>query len=226
MLLESVQVGLPQNRPSQDGARTWTTAYGKQPVRGPVQVRRTNLDGDAQVDRRWHGGPDMAVLAYPAAHYPRWAEELRWPDIAAGAFGENLTVSGTTELDACLGDVWRAGGATLQISQPRKPCRNISRFWNRPELLQLVVRTGRSGFYLRVLEEGAVEAGQEVRLLDRPYPDWTVARATEARARTAARPAEAEALLSIATLGADWREHIQGKLDRRQENPGADTSGA
>src|SRR5207248_2343476 len=112
------------------------TAYGKQPVIGPIHARRLGLDGDAQVDRRYHGGPDMALLAYAATHYPDWRAQLDWPELGHGAFGENLSVEGPTEDDACIGDVWRAGAALLQISSPRKPCRTISRYWRRPELLR------------------------------------------------------------------------------------------
>jgi MOSC domain-containing protein YiiM len=216
-----VQVGLPRRYGS--GARDWTTGYGKEPVRGPVHAGRTNLAGDGQADRRWHGGPEMAVLAYPAAHYAAWGEELCWPSIPHGAFGENLTVSGTTEDEACVGDVWRVGCATLQISEPRKPCKNISRFWGRDDLLRRVVRSGRSGFYLRVIEEGALQAGDEVVLLDRPHPEWTVARATRARNQAKERPGEAEALLRVAALGSDWRKHVRKKLDERDRKPGAGT---
>ena len=156
MLLAGIQAGMP--RPyGMEGRPPWRSGYAKSPIRGSVRVRRENLDGDGQADLRHHAGPDMAVLAYPQEHYARWRDELRWPDVPYGAFGENFTVAGVTEEDACLGDVWRVGSALLQISQPRKPCRNISRFWHRPELLRLVQRTGRYGFYLRVLEEGIVD---------------------------------------------------------------------
>ena len=214
MRLVSVQVGLPRRR-GPPGAAGWTTGYGKVTVYGPVRVGRENLEGDGQADRRWHGGPDMAVLAYPEEHYGRWREELDWGGLPYGGFGENLTVGGTTEGAACLGDVWRAGTALLQISEPRKPCRNISRYWERPGLLRLVGRSGRHGFYLRVLEEGAVEAGQEVRLVERPHPDWSVARATAARRGAARAPVEARALLGVAALGNDWRAHLTRALRGR-----------
>ena len=214
MRLVSVQVGLPR-RHRRLGTAEWTTGYAKVPVHGPVRVARENLEGDGQADRRWHGGPDMAVLAYPEEHYGRWRDELDWGGLPYGGFGENLTVGGTTEAAACLGDVWRAGTALLQISEPRKPCRNISRFWSRPGLLRLVERTGRHGFYLRVLEEGVVETGQEIRLVERPYPDWSVARAMAARRAAARDPAEAEALLGVAALGNDWRAHLSRALRGR-----------
>ena len=211
MLLVGIQVGTP--RAYENKGRPWTSAYGKAPFRGPVRVGRENLEGDRQADLRHHGGPDMAVLAYPEEHYARWSHELRW-DVPYGAFAENFTVAGVTEEDACLGDVWRAGTALLQISQPRKPCRNISRFWKRPELLRQVQQTGRYGFYLRVLEEGVVEPGQRVDLVERPNPQWTVQRATAARGSAALVPEEALSLLKVAELGDDWRAHVARALRR------------
>jgi MOSC domain-containing protein YiiM len=214
MLLARVHVGIPRTYVDEDG-REWTTGYGKSPVSGPVRVARENLAGDRQAHLRHHGGPDMAVLAYAEEHYARWRDELRWPDVPYGAFGENFTVAKVTEESACIGDVWRVGTALLQISEPRKPCRNIPRFWRRADLLRLVERTGRYGFYLRVLEEGVVEAGQSIELVERRNPQWTVRRATAARSGASGAPAEALALLEVEELGADWRAHIERALQRR-----------
>src|SRR5207253_6200200 len=131
--IESVQVGLPRN------AGEMRTAFGKRSVAGPVRAGRTNLEGDEQADRRYHGGPDMAVLAYAADHYPAWRAELSWPELPLGGFGENLSVSGATEETVCIGDVWRAGSAVFQIASPRKPCHKISDYWGRPDLLERVL---------------------------------------------------------------------------------------
>jgi MOSC domain-containing protein YiiM len=211
VLLVSVQIGVPRTYRGADG-RAWRSGFGKQRVDGEVRVRRENLEGDGQADRKHHGGPDMAVLAYPHEHYARWIAELRWPELPHGGFGENFTVAGVTERTACLGDVWRVGTALLQIAQPRKPCRNISRYWHRPELLRLVVQSGRYGFYLRVLEEGAVRAGDEIQLVDRPHSEWTVHRATAARLGARRDPAEARDLLHVAALGDDWRQNVSREL--------------
>jgi MOSC domain-containing protein YiiM len=204
MRIESVQVGKPAR------AGEMRTAFGKRPMTGPVHVGRTNLEGDGQADRRYHGGPEMAVLAYAADHYALWRAELGWPELALGGFGENLSVSGATEESVCLGDVWRAGTARLQVASPRKPCVKIARYWGRPELLRRVFETGRTGWYLRVLEEGAVEAGDAVELLDRPYPVWTVARAARvAMARRADLSASRE-LARVSTLPQRWRARLIG----------------
>ena len=177
MRLAGLQVGRPQRIA---GMRT---AFAKRPVAGPLRVGRTNLEGDGQADRRYHGGEDMAALAYSADHYPLWRAELSWPDLPLGGFGENLSVAGVGEETACIGDLWRIGSATLRIASPRRPCRKISRFWGRPGLLDQVRRSGRIGWYLRVIEEGLIEPGAEVELLARPHPDWTISRAFSAAVR-------------------------------------------
>ena len=135
-------------------------------------------------------------------------------ELPHGAFAENLTVEGADEWSVCLGDSWRLGEAELQVSQPRKPCNNISKFWGRKDLLQRVIDTGRFGWYLRVLREGCIEAGQSIELLARPHPEWTVARAMEARLSRAEDPAAAAALAALPELGEDWRGHLRPRTSR------------
>jgi MOSC domain-containing protein YiiM len=200
--IEGVQVGKPAQVV---GIRT---GFGKHPVAGVVRVARLNLEGDGQADRRYHGGEDMAVLAYSADHYGGWRTELSWPELPFGGFGENLSVSGATEASVCIGDVWRAGTALLQVASPRKPCRKIAAYWGRPALLQLAQRSGRIGWYLRVLEEGVVHAGATVALLHRPAPDWTVQRAFAAAA--VRRGADARALAGVAALADRWKAWLRG----------------
>jgi MOSC domain-containing protein YiiM len=142
------------------------TAYGKRPVQGLVHVLVQGLEGDEQAWRH-HGGPEMAVLAYSADHYPLWRAELSWPELPLGGFAENLTVAGASEETVCIGDVWRAGTAVLQVASPRTSCRKMSRFWKRPGLAKAAEVSGRVGWYLRVLQEGALQAGDEVTLAER-----------------------------------------------------------
>ena len=135
---------------------------------GRVFVGRTNLVGDGQADLENHGGIDKAVLAYSADHYPKWRRELSLPDMPYGAFGENLTISGLSEESVCIGDTLRIGTVTFEVSQPRQPCWKLARRWRMHELTGLVVRNGRSGWYLRVLEEGWIEASMPVMLIGPP----------------------------------------------------------
>ncbi|MDQ3513689.1 MAG: MOSC domain-containing protein, partial [Chloroflexota bacterium] len=140
----------------------------------------TNLAGDGQADLVNHGGADKAVCCYPAGHYADWHRELGLDPAAFpyGAFGENLTLSGVTETTVCLGDTFTVGTATVQVSQPRQPCWKLSRRWGVRDLAARVQRTKRTGWYVRVVEEGDVAAGQALTLVDRPVPDWTVERVT------------------------------------------------
>ncbi len=175
----SIQVGLPRDWGTPDAAdaldRPWRSAIFKQPVSGPVWLSRTGLDGDSQVAPT-HGGPEMAVLAYAQAHYPRWQAELQRHDTAVGGFGENFTVRGQDETDVCLGDVYAVGDAIVQVSQPRTPCWKLARRWRQADLVERVLATGRHGWFFRVLEEGHVSPGQCLALRDRPLPAWSMAR--------------------------------------------------
>ena len=201
-ILVSVQVGTPRflgtdvGLPEQLDHR-WRSAFFKEPVLGPVMLRFTNLEGDRQADPRVHGGPEMAVLAYSADHYPAWRAELGIAEMGPGGFAENFTISGQDELSVCIGDVYRVGEATVQVSQPRGPCYKISYRWKRPDLLGRCESNGRHGWYLRVLDEGLVAAGLPVELLERPNPDWSVRRAADVYRARKKRSAEAEQLARL-----------------------------
>jgi len=211
--LVSVLAGRPVWLVAADGRR-WRSGIVKAPVAGPVMVRATNLDGDGQEEAEIHGGPDMAVLAYSADHYARWREEIGLPGLDVGGFGENLAVSGQDERTVCVGDVYAVGDAVLQVTKPRGPCSKIARRWERPDLVRLVERSGRHGWYLRVLREGRVEAGQEVRLEDRPRPGWTVRRTADVYAERRRRPDLAAELLAVPELAAGTRRDLELALAR------------
>ena len=148
----AVLVGMPRTYGTEGAAdpleRPWTTALYKEPVAGPVRLGRENLSGDQPAQRSVHGGPEMAVLAYAAAHYPRWRDELGLPDLPYGAFGENLLVDGFDESSVCIGDVFAVGDARIQVSQPRGPCWKLERRWRIPDLIARVRDTGRGGVVL------------------------------------------------------------------------------
>lgn len=222
--LVSIQVALPAEHGTPGAARAierpWTTAFFKEPVAGPVWLGSTNLEGDRQADLKHHGGPDRAVLAYAAGHYPGWRAEL-YLEIPHGAFGENFTVAGMDEAAVCLGDVYEVGGAVVQVSQPRIPCWKIARRWQVKDLSARVQRSGRTGWYLRVLREGEVQAGDEMRLVDRPYPEWTIARANAALYTRPAVEAEVSALATCPGLAPSLRAALAGYLAQPLD-PGAD----
>lgn len=126
----------------------------KHEITGPeVHVGHLNIAGDRQADLRNHGGIDKAVYCYPSEHRPFWAAEIGY-DATEAPFGENLSTAGITEDEACIGDIWRWGAATLQICQPRWPCYKLALHSGRVDMIKRFVASGRCGWYLRVLEAG------------------------------------------------------------------------
>lgn len=203
-------------RPAWDHARSreWRTAFWKDEVAGPVRVATLGLEGDEQADRRHHGGAEQAVLMYAEAHYEHWRALPGLDAIGPGGFGENLTLRGADESSLCVGDVLELGAARLQVSSPRGPCSNISRRWNAEWLMKSVLELRRTGWYLRVLVEGAIAHGDEVRLASRPHAGWTIERLLRLRyvsPRPAADLAEAAALESLAP---EWRDRYRGLPER------------
>ena len=219
-IILSIQVGRPQQLGREDSPdphdKPWVSGFYKQPVTGPVQAGRTNLAGDEQADLQHHGGVDKAVLAYSADHYAYWNERLGRGELPFGAFGENLTIRGLDESSVCIGDTWQAGSVTFEVSQPRQPCWKLSRRWRIDDLARQVVENGRRGWYLRVIDEGELQASQEMALVARPHPSWTVARASELMHHKKDDLAAAAELASLPQLSASWRETLQGRIAKRQ----------
>ncbi|MBT5050019.1 MAG: MOSC domain-containing protein [Rhodospirillaceae bacterium] len=166
MRLISVNVGQPKkvsytDRKGRD--KTTTTGIFKEPVAGRVMLRRTNLDGDRQADLVGHGGPDKAVYVFAKENYAFWADKLGRTDFAAaGQFGENFTVEGMADDDICIGDRFRVGGALVEVTQPRVPCFKLGILMGIDNFQKQFAAECRVGFYLRVLEEGEVGAGDAI----------------------------------------------------------------
>jgi MOSC domain-containing protein YiiM len=216
MTLHSVNVALPV-AVAHEHASVLTGIF-KQPVAGPVRVRQLNLEGDGQADLVHHGGASKAVYAYSLDHYAWWRKTLARDDLACGQFGENLTVAGLDEAQLCVGDQLRIGSALFTISQPRVPCFKLGIRFGDKRMPKMFADSLRTGVYLRVLQEGSIEAGDAVEmvplgkgriairsLFDAYFkPDDPTARALLARA------------LEVPELSAEWHEHITQRLDRRQ----------
>jgi len=158
--LVSVNVGMPRDVEWQ--GRTVHTGIWKQPVEGPCRVRRLNLEGDGQGDLAGHGGEQRAVYVYQLGSYRHWREQLQRDDFVFGQFGENFTVDGLGDDEVCIGDRYRIGSALFEVTQPRVTCYRLGIRMNEPRMPALLVGHGRPGFYFRVLEEGAVQGGDEV----------------------------------------------------------------
>lgn len=149
--------------------RRIVTGIHKQAVEGPVQVNRLGLDGDEQADLTVHGGLSKAVYAYPGEHYAFWREHRlavlkRDEPLLAGAMGENLTLEGLLETDVWVGDRIRSGGVLLEVTEPRQPCFKFAARMGFSHAVKLMLQSGHTGFYLRVLATGAVCAGDELTL--------------------------------------------------------------
>ena len=212
MKLLSLQIGLPVTRVSDaaDGqAAAWVSGIWKSPVPAGerLHLNRLNLDGDAQADLKNHGGPDKAVCCYAREHYPGWRHLLgkSEADFPYGAFGENWTLLGLTEDAACIGDIYTVGTARVQVSQPRMPCWKLGRRWERPDFPLEVSGSGRTGYYLRVLEPGEIGAGDTRELIERPLPDWPVARVNRAMYVDKDDADLAEVLSRLPLLAEAWR---------------------
>lgn len=195
------------------GPEGLASAIDKQPAPGPVWVGESGIEGDQQADRVHHGGPDKALHHYPAEHYAAWREEL--PDPAGwviGGFGENLATEGLTEATACLGDVYQLGAARLQISQGRSPCRKLNLRFARPDMLERVLASGRTGWYYRVLAPGRVQPDDRLVLIERRHPDWTVARLYRSLFGPEADRVRWAALANHPALSASWRQRAKARL--------------
>lgn len=213
--LLSVQVGVPRTVGRADATdpmdQVWTTGFFKEPVAGSVRLRRANLAGDGQADLQNHGGPEKAVNVYPAEHYPYWEQVLGLAKLSPGAFGENFTIEGLLETEVCVGDVFEIGDVLVQLSQPRQPCWKLARRWRVKDLALKVQETGRTGWYFRVLQEGHVQAGARLRLIDRPHPEWTVTAANDVMHHCTHDVEATRLLAACPALSVRWR----GSLARR-----------
>jgi MOSC domain-containing protein YiiM len=209
MKVISVNVGLPREV-SANGQRVRTGIF-KEPVAGRVAVRRLNLDGDRQADLSVHGGPDKAVYAYPAEHYDFWRHELPGVELPFGMFGENVTVEGLREDEVNLGDRFRIGSAEFQVTQPRLPCYKLGLKFGRADMVKRFLHSRRTGFYLRVVKEGELGAGDAIARLHRDPGNVTVADITRLYAFEKDNAELLRRVLDLPALPEDWRAYFREK---------------
>ncbi|ODU23415.1 MOSC domain-containing protein [Sphingopyxis sp. SCN 67-31] len=198
------------------GAKGEPSAIDKRAVEGRRAVGALGIAGDEQADLSVHGGPDKAIHHYPRDHYGWWAETIGDHALLqdAGAFGENISTSGLTESAACIGDRYRLGSALVEISQGRQPCWKLGHRFGIATLPATVVTSRRGGWYYRVIEDGAVGAGDALELMERPLPDWSVERVFHLLIGGAGKrePAALRALAAMDLLAANWRARAQKLL--------------
>lgn len=196
------------------------SAIDKHVASNPLWCSFSGLEGDEQSDLRHHGGPDRALHYYPADHYPWWHNWQTALGLAAprtpwqpAAFGENLSGLGLTEVEACIGDVYRLGEALIQISQPRSPCFKLNQRFGYGQMSQVMQLNGRCGWLLRVLEEGRVAPQETMALVDRPYPALTVKRTADILFNQLRDETDLLLLLENPALSPNWRQHAANWLE-------------
>ncbi len=211
MKLLSIQVGLPRDVTFQ--GKTTTTGIFKDTVKGPVQVRTLNLDGDGQADLTVHGGIDKAVYAYGFDAYPWWKGARPQDKFELGAFGENLTLDKLPEERIYIGDTYELGGAILQVAQPRYPCFKLGIKFQDQTIIKEFMRSGRPGVYFRVLKEGAIDVGDELKLVGREKALLSVRELFLLDATTQLDRARLQEILSIPTLMPSYRKKYEKLLN-------------
>ena len=209
-IIAQLRIGRPQQLPG----LALPSAYHRQPVDGAVAVHELGLAGDQVGNTRVHGGSEKAIYAYPLSGYAAWRAEF--PGIAArfeaGAMGENLAVDGLDEADICLGDIVRCGTATLQVAQIREPCSTFAAVMGTARVVKAMARSGRCGWYFRVLCAGHIAAGDRHDVIERPHPAWPLTRFSPIAAGKAGRREELAQLAALPGLSAYWRAKLARRL--------------
>ncbi|HSH85531.1 MAG TPA: MOSC domain-containing protein [Guyparkeria sp.] len=188
----------------------------KKPLDGTVKVTREGLCGDEQGDKKHHGGPEKAVHHYPYDHYPFWRQhlpELQQDLFREGGFGENVSTVGLTEFNVCVGDIYRVGDTLLQVSQARQPCWRLNERFGEAAMAQRVQDTALTGWYYRVLEEGCMEAGDRMKLVERPAEDWSLQRVLRILYQDTLNRGELAQLAQLSVLTESWRELARRRLE-------------
>ncbi|MEI3606210.1 MOSC domain-containing protein [Pseudogracilibacillus sp. SE30717A] len=196
--------------------RPWKSGMFKKEQEGKILLTKTGLTSDEVADTKVHGGPEKALFAYPILHYFYWREELN-VDIDAGAMGENLVMEEADEFTTYIGDTYRFGDAIIQVSQPRQPCWKPARRFKVLDFALRIQKSGKTGWYYRVIEEGKVEAGSSLELLERPYPEWSIAACNEVMHVNKSDLHLTYELASCPLLAENWRHRLQRRL-RGQES--------
>ncbi len=215
MKLLSVNVSQPKE--VLHNSKRIKTGIFKEPVSGRTMMRHLNLDGDGQGDLRVHGGIHKAVYVYPAEHYDYWKRELGRDDLTYGKFGENLTVEGMLEDTVHIGDVFQIGEALVEVSQPRVPCFKLGIKMGNPQIVKPFLESERVGFYVRVLEEGDVGAGDPIERTKVGGGQMTVKEIVHLRHFDTTNTEAAEKAASLPALTPSWRDSFEEISVKAQE---------
>jgi MOSC domain-containing protein YiiM len=212
MKILSINVGLPREVPF--GEEIVTTGIFKEPVEGPVKLRKLNLDGDKQADLTVHGGEDKAVYAYPMEHYEYWQREL--PNLALpwGMFGENFTTEGLMEDSVNIGDSFHVGSAKIVATQPRMPCYKLGVKFGRTDIIKQFLASGRPGIYFKVIQEGQVEAGNSIELISKDENNITVKDIVRLYVKDNKDVESMRRAIRVKALPIGWRYHFCQRIEQ------------
>jgi len=216
MHIVSVNIGLPQDI-AWKGKMVRTSIF-KQPVAEAVAVHAEHLGGDGQADLRVHGGPDKAVYAYPQEHHAFWQQHLLAASLVPGAFGENLTTVGLLENQVRIGDCYQVGTAVLMAIQPRRPCFKLGIRLQDESIVRRFEESGRSGIYFRVLQEGVLQAGNPITLVQPSPYAVTIQDLTNYNATGPKDPRRLQEILDVPYLSRSWRERFSQLLALAEGN--------
>lgn len=206
MTVTSLNIGLPKKEIFH--GKEITTGIGKRPVSGAVNLGKLGFEGDGVADAKNHGGIDKAACVYSLDYYPHWEETLG-VKMPPAAFGENLTVSNLKEDDVCIGDIFELGAAMVQVSQPRQPCKTLAARFGRKDLAKLVVDSGYTGFYFRVLKEGIVKSGSPLILRKRDPHEVSIAFANYIFHHDCKNRNGIAKILAVPALSEAWQRSLQ-----------------
>ncbi len=212
MKLISVNIGVP--RLVMHNGEPVSTGIFKAPVSGKVVLRTLNLDGDRQADLSVHGGPSKAVYAYPSEHYEYWQQELPERELPWGMFGENFTTSALHEVELNIGDKFRIGSAIVMVTEPRMPCYKLGIRFGRSDIIKRFLVSGRTGFYLAVLQEGEVGAGDRIELIEKSKHSVRVSDVTGLYVREKQNAELLRRAIQVEALPESWRGYFQNQLQK------------
>jgi MOSC domain-containing protein YiiM len=204
--VESLNIGLPKDE--EFHGRKVRTGMCKTPISEALQLWQLGFEGDGVADLKHHGGADKAACVYILDHYPYW-QNILGADLPAAAFGENLSVSGMSEDDVCIGDIFRVGTAVVQVSQPRQPCSTLAVRYDRSDMVKLVVDSGRTGFYFKVLQNGVVRQGDTISLMASDPDRVSVTFANQIFHHDRQNREGIERVLAVPALSESWRQSFQ-----------------
>ena len=198
--------------------RPWETGMFKKPTEEKIWLSETGLFGDEVADKKNHGGPEKALFAYPTKHYSYWNNELDHASMEDGGMGENLVIHDADEYSVCIGDTYRFGEAIIQVSQPRRPCWKPARRYKQMDLALRIQNSGRTGWYFRVIEEGYVFGDTALELVERPYPEWTIAACNNVMYKQKDDLELARKLYSCELLAPNWKRTLEKRLQGKQSS--------